>query len=139
MKKRAKKAPFRKFTASGKMLLPNAVSITVNPTFPGAHTLRLRYSETLPTRSERCIAKTLEIMKAVAPEHRLDVVRDLRSTTVSFDWVGTHEEIGAFLGSEFMCWSPVGTLSIHELLVLLTAKASGVDPTAPPRRARRPR
>lgn len=131
--KAAPARPVGRYTASGRLLLPERVKIDVRPSKKKVRGKRqqsldeqlydLVYQETLPTVDEEIIKATLDMLESmqIGTEVNVEVRRGKKEVTFVLKCSATHEKVGSILGSEFMGWSPVGTLSITELLVFLVS------------------
>lgn len=111
-------------TATGRVMLPDGIKVVVKPTrTKGKYSMV--YEETLPTADRTIVDNTIEMCKRIGPNIKI-VKRTKRSTTIRMTMSSVdHATIGSMLGFEFLGWSPLGKLSIMELILSGTFRKVG--------------
>jgi hypothetical protein len=117
----------KNYVAGGNILLPEEVSLTVKPSKKQKGLYDVVYVEWFPNSAGSAIRRTVTLMKSMWP----GVVSSSggqKKTKVELRFTGTHEAVGSALGWEFIGWSPLGKLSIVEVLatfILSAGKTTG--------------
>lgn len=115
-------------TATGRVMLPDGVKVVVKPTktkgkYSGKYSMV--YEETLPTADREIVARTQATCANLGTGLKV-VRRTKRSTTVRVTLKNVdHATIGSMLGFEFLGWSPLGKMSIMEIILSGTLRKAG--------------
>lgn len=111
-------------TATGRIMLPDGIKVVVKPMrAKGKYTMV--YEETLPTADRTIVGNTIDMCKRIGPNIKV-VKRTKRSTTIRMTMSSVdHATIGSMLGFEFLVWSPLGKMSIMELILSGTFRKAG--------------
>lgn len=112
------------------VIWPEEVTVSVRQTGKidqdGDKLYRMVYTESLPEVCKASEARTQELLEKFG--HKAEIWSEDRGkvdgkwTNLKLELELTHEVAGASLGSEFMGWSPLGSKSLVELLMIFVEK-----------------